>query len=328
MARLTRAQQQEHTRGTVLAAAREEFAEHGYAEAKVDRIADRAELTRGAVYSNFPSKRALYLAVLLAEVNASATAPGPAEPPTLVRALESFARVRLARLPLSGDSPADAGLRLRSLTGVFVPAPPGRPGTAAVTSPATAVTSPGVAAVLGELHRLEAVLLGLALEFCPPRRPGVRRVRLAELVLTLLDGAAGRAEAAPGTVDPFDVAQACAHLAGLDLGDRWDPPHLAFVRPASTVGRPWECPVDLPVEPDVFVVLGAARLGAAEEAIRAARPGERVAVAIVTSAPAELGALVRLRLAELTAGVRQAIGRLPDVDVVVDDTGAAAAAAG
>jgi AcrR family transcriptional regulator len=64
MVRLTRAQQQERTRAAVLAAARQEFTEHGYVDAKVDRIAERAELTRGAVYSNFPSKRALYLAVL------------------------------------------------------------------------------------------------------------------------------------------------------------------------------------------------------------------------------------------------------------------------
>ena len=40
MARLTRAQQQERTRAAVLVAARQEFAEYGYAEAKIDRIAD------------------------------------------------------------------------------------------------------------------------------------------------------------------------------------------------------------------------------------------------------------------------------------------------
>jgi AcrR family transcriptional regulator len=39
MVRLTRAQQQERTRAAVLAASRREFSEHGYAEAKVDRIA-------------------------------------------------------------------------------------------------------------------------------------------------------------------------------------------------------------------------------------------------------------------------------------------------
>ena len=64
MARLTRAQQQERTRAAVLAAAREEFAGQGYAEAKVDRIAEQAELTRGAVYSNFATKEDLFLALL------------------------------------------------------------------------------------------------------------------------------------------------------------------------------------------------------------------------------------------------------------------------
>ncbi|MGW2197653.1 TetR family transcriptional regulator, partial [Streptosporangium sp. NPDC001682] len=81
MVRLTRVQQQERTRRSVLAAAREEFTEHGYALAKVDRIAERAELTRGAVYSNFPSKRALYLAVLIDMVENAATGE-PATSPT------------------------------------------------------------------------------------------------------------------------------------------------------------------------------------------------------------------------------------------------------
>ncbi|WP_259471752.1 hypothetical protein [Streptomyces shenzhenensis] len=36
MARLTRAQQQERTRAAVLVAARQEFAEFGYVEAKID----------------------------------------------------------------------------------------------------------------------------------------------------------------------------------------------------------------------------------------------------------------------------------------------------
>ena len=37
----------------------------------------------------------------------------------------------------------------------------------------------------------------------------------------------------------------------------------------------------------VIAVLGTGRLGAAEEAVRAARPGEAVTVAVVTDAPAE-----------------------------------------
>ena len=107
MVRLTRAQQQERTLAAVLAAARDEFAEHGYVEAKVDRIAERAELTRGAVYSNFPGKRALYLAVLVDMVEGSAAGEVPrSSPPSAAAALGAFARVWLERLPLAGDTPA------------------------------------------------------------------------------------------------------------------------------------------------------------------------------------------------------------------------------
>src|SRR5687767_4251309 len=104
MVRLTRVQQQERTRASVLAAAKDEFTEHGYVLAKIDRIAERAELTRGAVYSNFPSKRALYLAVLIDLVENSGGAEPPVGPESLADALGSFARVWLERLPLVGDS--------------------------------------------------------------------------------------------------------------------------------------------------------------------------------------------------------------------------------
>src|SRR3954468_20430934 len=103
MARLTRAETQERNRARVLDAARAEFAEHGFREAKIDRIADRAELTRGAVYSNFPGKRALYFAVL---ADAAEHEPHPsAEPGLTVReALGVFARAWVARLPMAtGD---------------------------------------------------------------------------------------------------------------------------------------------------------------------------------------------------------------------------------
>src|SRR4051795_6090115 len=99
MVRLTRAQQQERTRAAVLAAAEEEFAERGYRDAKVDRIAERAELTRGAVYSNFPGKRALYFAVLADDAERAPRPERPGRTPS--EALGAFARAWLARLPLS-----------------------------------------------------------------------------------------------------------------------------------------------------------------------------------------------------------------------------------
>ncbi|TMR93442.1 TetR/AcrR family transcriptional regulator [Nonomuraea basaltis] len=317
MVRLTRAQQQERTRAAVLAAAREEFAGRGYADAKVDRIAERVELTRGAVYSNFPSKRALYLAVLVDSIEHTNTVEAPS-PPGLADALGAFARVWLERLPLAGDTPAGGKLQLRSLTGVFDDEP-GRTALAQVT-------------------RLEALLLALALESRAPHH--TRLVRLAELVLTLLNGAGHLADAAPGFGDPFDVARACEHLAGLDLADTWDPPHLPYVTPAQSVQDTWKPPAELPDQitgrqvgfdaDGVLAVLGTSRLEAAEEAIRAARPGDRITVAVVTSDPAEIGRLVRLRISDLTACLRRVLApdTRPDLRLVLDDRATIASAIG
>ncbi|MGN9781147.1 TetR family transcriptional regulator [Nonomuraea sp. ZG12] len=308
MVRLTRAQQQERTRAAVLAAAGQEFAERGYTDAKVDRIAERAELTRGAVYSNFPSKRALYLAVLVDSIEPA----GPAE------ALSRFARARLERLPMIGDTSAGGKLRLRSLAGVFDD-DPGR-------------------TTLAQAAKLEALLLALTLEAAAPRAG--RRVRLAELVLTLLDGAGHLADTAPGFGDPFDVARACEHLAGLDLADTWDPPYLPFVPLADVVEEPWRPPASsrdeitgrqVGLDADgVVAVLGADRLEAAEEAVRAARPGDRITVAVVTSDPAETGRLIRLRVGDLIGCLRGVLA--PDAwqgpHLVLDDGSAIASAAG
>ncbi|MDT0345855.1 TetR/AcrR family transcriptional regulator [Streptomyces litchfieldiae] len=318
MARLTRAQQQKRTRAAVLAAAAEEFGERGYAEAKVDRIAERAELTRGAVYSNFPSKRALYLAVLLDSIEP----PDGSEPPPaleLAEALGAFARVWLERLPLTGDTDARGHLRLRSLAGVFDDE---RGRTA-----------------LARVLRLEGLLLGRALESRAAHRPGARRVRMAELVLTLLNGAGHLAAAAPGFGDPFDAVRACRHLAGLDLADAWDPPHLPYITPAQAVRDAWLPPAGLSDRltgrriafdnDGVIAVLGTGRLAAAEEAVRAARPGEQVAVAVVTDDPAEIGRLVRLRIGDLTGCLRRVFGTdaWPCLRLVLDDDATALATA-
>ncbi|MFV2178132.1 TetR/AcrR family transcriptional regulator [Actinomadura sp. LOL_016] len=318
MVRLTRVQRQERTRAAVLVAARAEFAERGYADAKIDRIAERAELTRGAVYSNFPSKRALYLAVLVDSLDGTDTGTGEAPPARgLDDALGAFARIWLERLPLLGDSPAGAELRLRSTAGLF--------------------DDDRGRGALAQVTWLEALLLGLALE---SHAPDVRRVRLAELVLTLLNGSGHLAGAAPGFGDPFDVARACRHLAGLDLADSFDPPHLPFAAPATAVRDGWEPPGGLTDEiggrpaglgaDGVVAVLGTGRLRAAEEAVRAARPGDRVSVAVVTADPAEVGRLVRLRIGDVTGCLRRAFApdAWPDLRLVLDDRGAVAAAAG
>ena len=62
--RTTRAQRQAQTRRELLAAARQVFLERGFHGASLEEIAQTAGYTKGAVYSNFEDKAALYLAVL------------------------------------------------------------------------------------------------------------------------------------------------------------------------------------------------------------------------------------------------------------------------
>ncbi len=64
MARVTRAESQAETRRLLIGAAATEFAERGFGGASLDRIADGAGFTRGAVYSNFADKADLFVAVL------------------------------------------------------------------------------------------------------------------------------------------------------------------------------------------------------------------------------------------------------------------------
>ncbi len=54
----------ENVRERLLDAAAEEFTENGYAAAKLQDIAQRAGFTKGAVYSNFESKQAMFAELL------------------------------------------------------------------------------------------------------------------------------------------------------------------------------------------------------------------------------------------------------------------------
>jgi AcrR family transcriptional regulator len=62
--RLTRAEQVERNRERLVAAAREVFAEAGYAKATLDAISERAGFSKGVVYSQFESKADLFLVLL------------------------------------------------------------------------------------------------------------------------------------------------------------------------------------------------------------------------------------------------------------------------
>ncbi|MFC5749744.1 TetR/AcrR family transcriptional regulator [Actinomadura rugatobispora] len=322
MARLTRAETQRRNRARVLEAAREEFAERGYRDAKIDAIAERAELTRGAVYSNFPGKRALYFAVL-ADLADREPAPPPGPGGTAGDALAAFARAWVARLPLATDQRHGAArLGMDVLPEIIADERLRKP--------------------FAQLMKLEAVLLGLCLERLgppvPQHLPGGRMVRTAETALTTLQGAAQLAAAAPGFVEPFDIVGACRRLADLETDDRWPvPPIVARTRPAAD---PWSPPPPatdafrgdpVPFTGDgVVAVLGLHRLAAAEEAVRAAPPGAEVTAVLVTGAPDELAPLVRLVLAEMRVCLRQAVPEeaWPRLRIVVDETGATAAAAG
>ncbi|MEQ7008808.1 TetR/AcrR family transcriptional regulator [Actinopolymorpha sp. B17G11] len=321
MARLTRAEMQGRNRAKVLAAARDEFIERGFRAAKVDSIAERAELTRGAVYSNFPGKRALYFAVLAEDAE---RVPEEALPPageTVQEALEAFSRAWLARLPLATDTQRSAGLLGMDLM-------------------------PEVAAdertrhPYAQLMRLDALVLGLALErLRPPSRGAGRLVGVAEAVLTTLQGASQLAATAPGFVEPFNVIRACGQLAALELDERWQPTHLPYVPPARAADDGWS---PLPAtdaihgEParlrgdGVVAVLGLHRLAAIEEAVRAAPSGADVTAVLVSSAPRELIPLARLTIADFRVCLRQAFppSTWPRLQIVYDETGALAAAAG
>jgi AcrR family transcriptional regulator len=53
----------EATRARILAAAKEEFAEHGLAGARINRIAAQAQASKERLYAYFPSKESLFAAV-------------------------------------------------------------------------------------------------------------------------------------------------------------------------------------------------------------------------------------------------------------------------
>jgi len=64
MPRLTRAESQARTRAQLVTTARELFLAHGYTATSLERVAETAGFSKGAVYSNFRNKDELCLAVL------------------------------------------------------------------------------------------------------------------------------------------------------------------------------------------------------------------------------------------------------------------------
>lgn len=298
MARLTRAETQELTRHTVLDAAYQEFTERGFRDAKIDSIAERADLTRGAVYSNFPGKRALYLEVLAGQVEADPPEERGPTGDTPRAAIAALARAWLARLPMADDLDEPHGVARLSLW----------------LEPEI-LADEHLRRHYAQLMKLDGLLLGLALERLESTG---RRVRAAEAVLTTLHGARGMAAAAPGYLEPFDVIKACERLVDLDVDDTWPTPPI--VPETIMVDEPW-APAFLlsdivsgrrvAIDHDgVHVVLGPERLSAAEDAVRAAPPGVPVTIAMVAPEVLESGPLARYVVGDMCACIRQAFPRM------------------
>ncbi len=64
MPRMTRAQSQAHTRTELVKTARQLFFDDGYHPTSLEKVADAAGFSKGAVYSNFRNKDELCIAVL------------------------------------------------------------------------------------------------------------------------------------------------------------------------------------------------------------------------------------------------------------------------
>ncbi|MFI6600747.1 TetR/AcrR family transcriptional regulator [Nonomuraea sp. NPDC050536] len=341
MARLTRAETQERNRARVLAAAKEEFAARGYREARIDAIAEAAGLTRGGVYSNFPSKRALYFAVL-----AHLATPHPASPTarsepgtgsergtevaghadTTVRGERGSEVAGHGDLTAWGGRGVEGGRGRDSMAGVrdavgaFARWWVGGLPLATAESEAwlgidlvgEVLADERTRRVYGQLLKLDALLLGLAMERVrvlgtaaerlervrQPAVPHGRLVRVAEAVLTTLHGARQLAAAATGFVEPFDVITGCERLVGVELDTGWAPAHLPWAPPARPVDERWSPP------PAVDVVHAeSAYLGGPE-----APPGRRAAGPSVGGEYEEVVVVVGLQRVE---AVEEAVRAVP-----------------
>lgn len=112
------AERREATRGAILMAARTHFGEEGFVATGVDRIAATAGVAKGAVYHHFPTKEAIFEAVLdaaTAEVAGQVRAASLQAPDvlaTLMAASEAYfaatARPATRRIVLQ-DGPAVLG---------------------------------------------------------------------------------------------------------------------------------------------------------------------------------------------------------------------------
>ncbi|WP_040691354.1 TetR/AcrR family transcriptional regulator, partial [Nocardia vinacea] len=230
MVRLTRAQQQDATRRKVLAAAKSEFAQRGFRGATVDGIAERADMTRGAVYSNFPGKRALYLAVLAHEAEQAPAPAGGAKAGTPAAALSAFASTWLEQLPRSSqyEYSEDEQFTSPALSVDFVP---------------EVLMSEQIRRPFAQLLALDALLLAVSLRAIsqPTSAPLEGFIASAESVLTILYGTTQLSYVAPEFTDPARAIALCEQVALLGGVKTPSPPSPTDAR-ITRVDEPWEPP--------------------------------------------------------------------------------------
>ncbi|WP_024804087.1 TetR/AcrR family transcriptional regulator [Nocardia sp. BMG51109] len=329
MGRRTRAEQRKFTRQRVLEAALAEFTEFGFRGATVDGIAERAGATRGAVYSNFPGKRALYLSTL-AQVAECAPCPSPRAPgETPEAALRLFAATWAERLPRTSDYRCDATEQLRSpmLSIDLIP---------------EIQSDQRIRRPFAQLIELDAILLGTALQALSPTptRSPEPFVRIAESVLTVLYGATQLSLAAPGFVDPARLEGFCEQIAHLDPGADTPAPEPP-IRPAlHRVCETWPAPAGFDIVRAtrcgldghrMVAVLGMHRVAAIQDALGPGpRPGAVTAVLVTDDRTGEFVPLARLALTDLSRSLRCAfpLSALPELQVVIDEDRTIASACG
>jgi AcrR family transcriptional regulator len=159
----SRAERQRRTRTALIHAAREVFSRDGYHGASLETIANEAGFSKGAVYSNFESKAALFLAVM--DRNLEATRGGPWDPFD----------------PLGSDEPAVDGATPEAATEALRTF-----GLASLEFIATAARDPELASALAA--RVQ-VLLEVFTQLAGASRPDDERLPAAEVgaLLAALD---------------------------------------------------------------------------------------------------------------------------------------------
>lgn len=140
MSRLRKRLSAEERRSRILAAAVHAFARDGYDSTKMDGIAARAEITKPVLYDHFPSKQALFLAVL-ESIRDGLISKGKSVAKANVGPEQKFRRAVDAFLRFVEDEPDAAR--------VLLMVPSGDPVAAGVSREVQAGASAGIAALLG-----------------------------------------------------------------------------------------------------------------------------------------------------------------------------------